>query len=371
MMNQSQTISFLILLLMIFSCKPEKENTQNEIDSQTTAKRQTKANQAKGESKYIASALINNQWMFIDENGQQLFDKTFTYASEFIDGVSCVAEDGDRNIFPNTVVGAHYYGMTTAGKKIKAIKSDEPFRFSEGRAFVTQADRKYLIDTKGKVLKFVDGATTALAPSGGVVMVVKDDSLQFWDKDGNVLAENLQVFAGPCRDGLINFEKDGKYGFIDKTGKVLLPAIYDKAGDFSDGFAWVKEKESHYYFINKEFEKKLGPFQDVQDFHEGIAAVKKNGLWSFITKDGSPLFEGQFRVVKDFSEGKAIVQHQDMEVGLVNKKGEFTPLDISVAMEFKNGIVIAEKNARMGHINAQGDWIVAPKYERVSNFSKR
>ena len=354
-----------MILLLFTSCgTPSKDEVKNDISGKEDLR--PKENSQMKDYKYITSVRKDNQWYFINERNEVLFDKEFTYATFFSDELVCVAMDGLRWPGEDQVYGAYYTAMDKEGVFYDEIKSDLPFVFKEGRTIVSYGPSKRLINKAGEVLK-----EAKLAGYGefrdGKVAVFKEGKIEFWDRDGNVV-------IGPADFTTQSFSEDfalvllnGKYGFIDSSGELAIPYKYDGGRGFKEGLASVKKGEE-YFFINKEGAELFGPFSSTRDFQEGIAAVANDGNWNFIDLEGKQVFDGNYAEADSFSEGVAIVRTHDGKLGLVSIKGEFTAIDARVALQFKNGIAIAEARGKMGYINKDLSWLIEPQYERIHDF---
>lgn len=364
-----QKFLYFLVLIFCFGCSNAKKeyNQKEEVLSQEDLRPKSTINMS--DYKFITSVRKNNQWYFINENNEVLFDKVFTFASYFSDGLSCVSMDGIRVDGEDKVFGAYYTAMDKEGNFIEAIKSDLPFVFKEGRSIISYGPDKMLIDKEGRVIK-----TDLLKAYGefneGKIPVFKNGKIEYWNKEG-------EIVLGPAEYTTQGFSEDralvllnGKYGFIDEQGNQVVDYIYGGGSNYSEGFAWVKEKDV-FYFINKSGEKKIGPFQKVRSFKEGKAAVFSGGAWKYIDTSGKDVFDKSFSEVDDFSEGYAIVKLNNGKLAMLSAAGEEELLDARVAFQFRNGIAIAEKDAKMGYITNEGKWMIEPQYENIHDFFMR
>lgn len=358
----------LVLLFLIFSCKNTNNFKQEDIEDDPSIDNLSKPQDMK-ESQYITSVRKDNQWYFINENNEVLFDKVFTYASYFSDGLVCVSMDGLRVDGQDKVYGAYYTAMDKNGEFVKEVKSDLPFVFREGRSIISYGPNKILIDKTGEVLK--ESLLSAYGEyNEGKVPVFRDGNIEYWNKDGDVV-------IGPAKFTTQGFSErralvllDGKYGYIDSKGELIVDYIYDGGSNFKGGFASVK-KGDEYFFINSSGEEKLGPFIKTRSFNEGKAAVFTDGAWRFIDDEGQDVFGLSFSETDDFKEGVAVVRKQDGQLALLAENGQIIDSDARVIFQFKNDIAIAEKNGMMGYVNKDASWLIEPQYEMVHDFFKR
>ena len=147
-----KNLCFLIFFLSLLACK-----NPNHINAEHPVNHDLDSNSAKledmNEYKYITSVRKDNQWYFINERNEILFDKVFTYASYFSNDLVCVSMDGIRVDGQDKVYGAYYSAMDSDGDFVENIKSDLPFVFRENRAIISYGPRKMLIDKNGNILK--------------------------------------------------------------------------------------------------------------------------------------------------------------------------------------------------------------------------
>lgn len=133
------------------------------------------------------------------------------------------------------------------------------------------------------------------------------------ERDEEFTLERLDWVSHGLEDSNIAvYSKNLKRGFFDyNTGKPLSEPIYDKA--------W--------------------------NFYEGIGAVEKNGYISFLNSDFKPAFTQKFKVVRASD-------------------------DWPEAIRFRNGqCLLALTTDSIGVIDRQGNWILEPEYQMISDLS--
>jgi ankyrin repeat protein len=161
------------------------------------------------------AAVMDEQFGYIDTNGEFAISPQFAYAGPFKDGLAGVGviRDGatahgyiDRT--GSFVIGPHEEWLAVGD-------------FSDGLAWV----------------KVSDGA----AQKYGYV-----------DRTGRFAIEPRFLDARPFSDGLAGVavpDEDGwrTYGFIDKSGRFAVEPVYNDVGEFSDGMAWVKKRDRDWW----------------------------------------------------------------------------------------------------------------------------
>ena len=138
--------------------------------------------------------------------------------------------------------------------------------FKEDRAFVSDNNNLFLIDTFGNQIKQFELSFTANQFSNGLARIsslnnsgnLKTDG--FIDKDGRYVIPCIAEYMiedpldliddnDDYSDGFIRIKQNGKYGFIDENISVRIPFVYDWASKFVSGIAAVK-KDNKFGFIN-------------------------------------------------------------------------------------------------------------------------
>lgn len=355
--------TLLILIIVMFGCKP-KTNSK-EIKQKSVSKTPSYT--------YLAGVRKNNVWQFINEKGEQLFNKKFTYIGRFSDGIYCVAQNGSRNMLSNMVVGATYYAMDTEGNINKKVKSDMPFKFSEGYAVVSQGPFRNVVDKKGTIIKTFENLRYFSSYNEGLLVVYKaDKTISYYDTKGNeVFSASKHGYddAGGFSEGLAVVVRNKKYGLINKKGELVLDLKYDNLVIANDYF--LAKENGKWLLLDREFKTVLGPYDDIIYSGEKPFGVLDKGEWKFVDEKGTPITNETFIEADVFSEGKAVARKKNKTIGFIDTKGNFTKLDGRVALQLKNGFAIAEKNQKMGYVNKNAEWVIEPQYEVIQNFEKK
>ena len=196
-----------------------------------------------------------------------------------------------------------------------------------------------------------------------------------------------------------------KWGFIDRKGNWVIEPQFDKAKNFSSGIAVVLKNKRWYYINNTGQEVLQNVTTDkIYDFKNGVAFIKQDDKVGFIDVNGKTIVTPKFTKIKKFRNGYAKVLEND-KWGLVDAKGNYfvKPVYTALGNVYKgivvarkgevNGIIVngvfkaitgaqkiwdfskegkityAKKDDKIGFINAQGKWVIAPKYDKVRAFS--
>jgi hypothetical protein len=149
--------------------------------------------------------------------------------------------------------------------------------------------------------------------------------------------------------GLYPFENDAEqWGFVNAQGQVAIEPQFLAVGD--------------------------------EPFKHGVAAVevlteegKKH--WGLINHNGEWVMPPKYEMVGDFSDnGTAPVVSQDFQEYYIERRGKQVLAlkeDYEGILPFSEGLAIVEgKNQKYGLIDEQGNLVVEPKFDAISNFSE-
>ena len=188
-----------------------------------------------------------------------------------------------------------------------------------------------------------------------LLKVRKDGKYGCIDKNGNVIInfEFEDLYGYYFLENMIVAKKDGKCGYIDKNGNVIINFEYDRLGFFSEGLISAR-KEDKIGFIDKE-ENIVIDFQ-YDYIYDKEHFVHLSYLWD----------------MPQFKEDVALV-FKDDSAFYIGKSGN-TAIDFEVAFnivdeDFKNGILVAQKNEKLGIVNKDGKVIVDFIYDQIQIFS--
>lgn len=208
------------------------------------------------------------------------------------------------------------------------------------------------------------------------LLLIKEDRA-IYPKEG---LQRVLPFEADANGGWICAAKatNDKWGYLNGDGEWVIPPILDDAKTFSDGIARFCENNL-WGFINLRGEK-ITPaiYPNATAFRQGYARVLENG-WGFINNQGEKIIPTEFHNATDFCGGIASVEVQSMQWRIINTQGEFTcKKTFSVIDRFsKNGLAgaslssakeIRNKQIKIGFINAQGDWVIEPKFRDIKAF---
>jgi hypothetical protein len=170
-----------------------------------------------------------------------------------------------------------------------------------------------------------------------------------------------------------------RWGYLDAKGQWAIPSQYENARSFSpDGLARFQQS-GKWGYLGKDLKVRIpAQFEEARGFVNGMAPVRKGKLWGFIDTSGTVVVPPTYDVVWDYAKnGLARVRKNDKDQGFIDRTGKrvtsanydyalgFGGVEVSPAKEKDKG----DKDGRWGLIDAQGNWVLKPKYETIDLFN--
>ena len=241
-------------------------------------------------------------------------------------------------------------------------------------------------------------------PSDGLILAY-DEPNGYWgyfDTKGNIAIPFQYAYAYDFHAGYAKVKLGKKETFIDKTGRDILPGDHyeyveqlkvdeEPVALFSARDTAAADRNS-YYIFNGSGQVVAGPYESLgrggydKIFVSGLLAVckadDKGYKHGYINTAGQEVIPcGTYRPINSsainaFVDGYALVSTQDKSQVIINTAGQITytlPQDLKYnASKFSGGFLAVSSDesgkTRWGFINAQGQQVVACKYNSVQAF---
>ena len=323
-------------------------------------------------SKEIGFSLIpfKNQdmkWGFIDTEANIKIPAQFDFEpAYFRDGYSLVRTD--KQFFDYINEKGEF-----AGKKYKFATE-----FSEGLACVAELNGPpAYINTKLEVEVELKEAQQAGMFSEGLARFLSKDNLWgFIDKSGNIAIEPQFHMAQSFSDGyalvVISKENGGlTKGFIDKSGKIikLFEGTNNTIRKFSDGLAEYTEGYG-WGFIDTKGEITIKPNKEwtaSSSFKNGYALILTKGFWGAIDKNGKMVVEPKYKHLWPFYSDYAAF-YDGEKYGFLNKQGEVViqPQYVDMVMPYFSDFAIVKKDSAYFLMDKQGNQIGTNQFMAIS-----
>jgi len=195
-----------------------------------------------------------------------------------------------------------------------------------------------------------------------------------------------------------------KVGFINRKGEWVIEPTYDRAKNFDSGIAVVL-KDKRWFYVNTKGEEVLTSVttDKIYDFKNGVAFIRQEKKIGLIDASGRVIVAPKFLKIKKFQNGYAKVL-ENVKWGLIDvkgdyyvkpkydkignvfngnivaKKGELSGLLVAGVFKAVSGaqkiwdfsknsaLTYAKKDDKIGFINAEGNWVIEPIYDKVRAF---
>lgn len=278
--------------------------------------------------------------------------------------------------------------------------------------------------------------------SEGLCAVVKtienEKKLGYIDWKGDLVVDHRFQYYMPhlseFKEGFAIVRLNNKSGYIDKVGEFIFPATLHTAHSFNEGFAVIEKEWGNRSIINSKGEiifdpltsfkeqknykstdrellylsdkvsdgvitfsidnvsqnlKKMGYFDMegkmtfpfnylISNYHNGLVKSRNNNLSSFgyLNKNGQTAIAfNQYRMLTNFKNDRAIVQDLiTNKFGIINTKGDYIIQPkynkISEKSYFKDIVMVVNNSNKWGYINSAGETIINFKYRYGYDFSE-
>ncbi len=307
------------------------------------------------------------RWQLMRQDGSPLGNDSFDHVQQIQSGE-------DRAVVQRS---RRWGAINGRGEIAVELKFDWLGYFRDGWAPYRLAGREGRIDRDGNILS--DGAIQpSVSDSNAKLGAFVESKPLFTDRAGTKL---LGTDHPKCPDGRhLRFEQ-GRWTIMSGAGQPM-PDV---------GFQWVKlvcsgpsivQHDSKWGFVSVDGKLITGRYFDhANAFHGGIATIGENGLWSVIGEDGSVLL-GPLRLARamttsgtgeysiEFEEGfrtldKAMVAELARNPDVLTKR-------LVPRLPWSEGLaaMLDEKTGNWGFVDATRKFVIAPRFDAVSSFSK-
>ena len=270
------------------------------------------------------------KWGYINEKGSMIIKPQFEDANPFDDsGLACVCLQCEPH--------RKYSAINRKGRYALASDYEILGEFHEGLAFAYVDGKGGYIDVHGSWIIQPQFAGQIFDFSESLARVRIGDCFGFVGLDGRMKIPAKLKSASDFHEGLAVYAENGKDGYINRDGNIVIKASFDYAHDFSEGLACIC-KAGKCGFIDKTGKEVIPPkFDEAGNFSEGLVWIVVNNKFGYIAKNGNTVIDPRFASARNFSGGLAAVE--------VSNEG-------------------------WGFVDAEGRFVVKPKYEDISDYKE-
>lgn len=210
------------------------------------------------------------------------------------------------------------------------------------------------------------GNSTVIDAKGNVV--IPKGSYDFWGT--NFINGNI-IFCTNTND-------DFYYGVMDKTGKILIEPIYDYIVPESEGYmAAVKNDKTGLIDLNGNI---IIPFKydynyidsddDPLPIHvkNGVVNMELNGKWGVIDLNGNTVMEFKYPYLYMNDMGIYVSRESYNHFNLYDFSGRFVKSNAEPTWSLADGLYRYYVNDKCGAIDSQGNVVIQPVFEWISEF---
>ncbi len=308
----------------------------------------------------LAKIKIRDKWEFINEEGEVITKRGYSFANNFKNGLAKVGNNYKYGYIDKN-------GNEVIKLKYQNIMSVDDFFYTDfyGHGYY----QSILIDKNGKeICNAKRGKIGRFYYDRAVINSV--DNSYVIDKEGNKITKEKYKYIDDYKEGFAFVKnKKNKYGFIDIEGNKITTIEYDRAFPFSDGYAVVK-KGSNWIYIDKEGNEVLTTsYDEIYHFIDGLAIAKKNNKFGFINKEGKEVISLKYDLISKFDDGLALVEI-DGKFGYIDKEGKEVIKPIYTSIKKCKCGYIAQKDALYGIIDKEGKEIIEFKYIEIGELNE-
>lgn len=262
------------------------------------------------------------------------------------------------------------------------INKTIPEKDTEHQYIIIKKDGKFTFaDLDGQ--RSTDQFYDVLSVADNGMYYFKQGAVQgFLDENHRVVFSTEETIATNVSEEFVIYSANGKKGFINIANGDRIKAVYDAVQDFSEGLAAVQIGGAT-GFINTSGELVIACEYSNNAFYQFksglcnvmVGSADKGNLKAFyINSDGSKMFDKEFDYCMPFSEERAFVSEGGVWY-LIDIDGqrvgdsEFGPYVKTVPGVFRDGKAVVVKEGMYGIINRDGEYVVSPRYEQISEIS--
>lgn len=332
---------------------------------------------------------------YINEAGEMVIKPQFTQAWNFREGAAYVEKEDE-----------HYFINEQGEKLFAAPEGKFIFGYRDGSAVFKHDGTFKFIDHEGQELFAIKAATFLKRPNGmiaitrtrhnislggflqsaftmlagiptipglGKSLYDTDIKLGYTDAKGNELIPTTNDFNSHIIDDrVVTIVKD-KAGILNTDGSYYIPAQYDDLSelDFDSQKIALFRNADEYGFYQSGTGVLYNGYLAAENFVNGLAPVQlTESRWNYIDLEGNYLstaqywgyatpFYGTYAIVKNLDGRYAIIDQQGKQVTVLSR-------DLQEVQALYPDTAIVKKHNQYGVIDAQGKYLLPPKYDKIS-----
>ncbi len=307
----------------------------------------------------------DGRYGYIDQKGQIVIEPVFDDAGYFKDGLAKVMKAGR-------------YGVIDCNGTLVVAAEYDSISINDGY-IITESNGKYsCFDRMGRILLKEDDIDSIFYMAEKYIVFEKEGKKGLIDERGNILIE-------PLYDGITtlipeqNFalvSDDGLYGIVDLQGHIKIPFIYDLIyydsyeGDAEGGMFILRDADGNRESLDSADLSERIPcsYDSIDWIDEDRAIVTSNGFYGMIDREGETIEPMIYDLIWVFADDGTIWMKKGRKSWLYNSKGEAVEVKSHFdTISLKGNFYQIERDGKYGFLNKQGEEVVAPVYDMVSD----
>ncbi|HLO43576.1 MAG TPA: WG repeat-containing protein [Leadbetterella sp.] len=303
--------------------------------------------------RYSLMVFLSNTRGFINEKGEEIISPRYRFVKGSYKNGVCLVGVWDDQLYFVDKTGKQQFN--------KVFKEGEQFRGQiAGVTFRNGA--KNFIDKNGEVL--IPKKYLYIQPYNeaylGMIRAYKtlDKKVGFWTSNcESLIAPQYDSFNYSMLAGNIIVEKNGKFGFVDMfTGKETIPNLYSQfRSDKNRNYVILKKNSDWYRVDTLNNVRKIGSGADILSLGFGLFKLKRNEKWGVVDSLGVVKSDFLFDQITDLYANEYYIVMKDQSYGFINAKGQvlIEPKYDKVGF-LKNGNIYGQKELYQFTLNTKG-----------------
>ncbi len=314
---------------------------------------------------------INRKWQYLRTDGTSLFEPTYLKLYAFSsDGYALAMKDASKKwMFIDTKKQTLELPFKRWQPAIRELGANG---FHNGVARIMVKRKFGCVNTAGEVI-YAPEYNFISAFVDGIAVAKIGDEVFLLDANGNAKKTSIQAkIIRRFSDGLSCFRSlEGQWGVINKQGEVVIEPIHKSLGNFSAGLAWFRNEQNMIGFLDVKGNIVFDAFYDVasnMDPVSGISRVRKDGATFYVNKAGKEIHADQANWWGTFSEGFAAIK-VGSQIGFIDANGKWIVKPKYDAVKaFSDGLAAVRIGSKWGYINTTGEEVVPPTFVAIKPF---
>ncbi len=258
------------------------------------------------DSEGIYCIFNGEKYGYMTNDGTEITDYIYDYATPFSEGLACVAIDGK------------YGFLDKEGEIALPFIYDDAAPFSEGLAYFVTGGKYGFMKPDGTVAFYLDCDSVSSFKEGLAYFSI-DGKYGYIDTTGQVVIEPVYFDADYFEKGMAKISLDGCIGIINCYGEIVVPAKYDSV-ILRDKYL-IGERNESYDCYSMDGVKVLPDSYEYIKIAGENYLVQKDGLYGVMNAEGEFLISPQYEVLSWIAGTDKLIARSAFLYGLIDMQG--------------------------------------------------